>query len=172
MAQRPEYAAVGIAEGERADAAEPVAQQDAQHGAALLPDGGGHRQLQLLRAAPDLQGDLLPALLQRRDQRGRVRHAPPAGPADEIAGLQPRVLRGMHCPIPGLHRAEARHDHPVGADLDAHRLPAHQQLLRVCGGRQAEQQKKGRKSRENTFFHKGCLLRFFHTNQYVRRRTK
>ena len=172
VAECAEDAAVRVAEGEGADAVESVAQQDPQHGPPFLADGGLYREIQGLLAAPDLQLYLIPGTFQRRNQRGCVCDGCPVSPADEVAGLEPRVFGGRHGTVFGLHRAEARHDHAVSADLDADRLPAYQQFLRESGRRSACDEKQGAQPRHDSFSHQGCLPHFFHTNHYVRGRQK
>ena len=80
-----------------------------------------------------------------------------------FAGSEPGILGRVDRALLRLHRAEARHDHTVGADLDAHGLPAHHQLLGKSPRRQRRHQQQGPEPCQNKFFHNGFLPCHFYT---------
>ena len=153
VAEGAEDPALRVTEGQRADAGQAVAQQDAQHGPAVLPGGGGDLERELLRPAPEAEGEGPRRVFHRVHQRRRVRDLPSPGADDQVALADPRVLCRAAAALRGLHRAQARHQHALGADLDADGLPAHQKLLRIGRQRQPAEERKGPQSRYDRFFH-------------------
>ena len=142
VAQGAVGAAVRVAEGHGADAGDRVPQPHAQHPLPLVRQHRLHKKFpQPLSPAHRQLHRIAPGAAHGADQLRRAVDLLPVHPQDTVSLLQARLRRRAAAALFRFHLGYSRHQHALRPDPDAHRLSAHDQLLRKgCRGKKRRQE--------------------------------